>query len=661
MFSCGVIAVPALAAPPSAADFARAPSITNVSISPDGKHLAALTSPDGQTTTISIWQTDALNQRPVVLGSAKMRLLGVRFLKNDRLLVDAIQPYTDRSTKTHIKKQFITDLAGKDWKPLLAADGPQSSDEQLANSVRDAILIDALPADPRHVVVFDTRVGGEGDIYKVDVYSGSAQRLTRAIEETTQPVTDLSGEVRARVKVDYDSGKVYFGQWLKHPDTGKWEEHFRSYLKDRDIIEVLGFDSDPNIVYLTSTQGGDKTGIYTYDIRARKIVEPLFEHKLYDALDIVRSESPGDLGRIMGFAYGAERVKIYWIDEKLGGVDKGLRAALGIKAQAMDWTDPGTGARVKLSVPDHADARITDWSDQGLTLIEKSGPDQPAEYYLLAPDGKLALLGTSRPWIKPETLGSTRLVQYAARDGLIIPAILTAPPASFGAGPHPTLIVPHGGPWARDYMAWDVSGWTQYFASRGYAVLQPQFRGSRGWGQKLWRAGDSEWGQKMQDDKDDGAKWLIDQKIADPGRIAMFGYSYGGYAALAATIRPNGLYQCAIAGAGAGDLASLKRATFDNRFQREFQSPTIAGLDALARAREASIPVLVYHGDRDQIVELKQSKEFVEELKAAGKPYKFVEIADMGHKFETMTPPMIERQLVEVESFLNNDCGPGGL
>ncbi|PTT05301.1 alpha/beta hydrolase family protein, partial [Caulobacter sp. HMWF025] len=227
--------------------------------------------------------------------------------------------------------------------------------------------------------------------------------------------------------------------------------------------------------------------------------------------------------------------------------------------------------------------------------------------------------------------------------------------------PYPTLIEPHGGPWARDDLEWDPAGWVQYFASRGYAVLQPQFRGSEGWGQKLWRAGDGEWGQKMQDDKDDGVKWLMDRKVAAAGKVVMFGYSYGGYAALAAAIRPNGLYRCAISGAGAGDLASLKRATFDNRFQREFQNPTIRGLDALEQAREAKIPLFIYHGDRDQTVEVKQSRKFADALKAAGKPYRYLEIKDMGHQLVTMEPAMVETQLVEIEKYLNTECGTGGI
>lgn len=662
VLSLGALAASALAAPPSAADFARVPNIDDVSISPDGKHIVALTSSDGETPVISVWRTDALNQKPTVLGSGRMRFLSVGFLKNDRLLVNAVQTYTSGSTKEHATRQWVTDLQGEKWKPLLGEDGPLTENEAMINNLVDATLISRLPTDPQHVIVEDHRLATWGDIYKVNIYTGATERLARAVEDTYGSVTDLTGEVRARTRADYDGGKLYFATMVKHPDTGKWEEHFRDYAKDREPISVLGFDTDPNILFIRSTRGRDKAGIYAYDIRARKIVEPLFEHKLFEANGLVRSSSPADYGRILGFVYGAETDQVYWVDDKLGGLAKGLRNALGVKMQTVDWVDPGSGARAKITTPEGGDAQIIDWSDDlRYTIVQKTGPSQPGEFYLLTADSKLSLLGRARPWIEPQTLGTTRLIEYTARDGLVIPAFLTTPPTSAGAGPFPALILPHGGPWARDSMDWDISGWTQYFAARGYAVLQPQFRGSEGWGQRLWRAGDGEWGQKMQDDKDDGAKWLIAQKIAAPDRIAMFGYSYGGYAALAATIRPNGLYQCAISGAGAGDLASIKRATFDNRYQREFQNPTINGLDALAHAREASIPVLIYHGDRDQIVELKQSKAFADELKAAGKPYKFVEIKDMGHKYFTMTPPMIEEQLVMIERYLKTDCGPGGL
>src|SRR5262249_16760101 len=155
-------------------------------------------------------------------------------------------------------------------------------------------------------------------------------------------------------------------------------------------------------------------------------------------------------------------------------------------------------------------------------------------------------------------------------------------------------------PWGRDELDWDFSGWTQYFAARGYAVIQPQFRGSEGWGQKLWRAGDAEWGQKMQDDDVDAAKWMIAQGIAPPNGIPLPGYSYGGYTGFVAGIKPEGVFQCSIAGAGVAEIDDFRGETNQSQFEREFQRPTIAGFDPMAHAAEVSVPMLIYHGTRDR-------------------------------------------------------------
>lgn len=649
---------------PSAADFGRAPALDQVQISPDGKHIAALTSTDGQTIQVSVWNTDALDKPAQTLASApRTRYVGLGFLKNDRLLVNVIQTLTVGTVQTHLVKTYMTDFTGKQFKPLLPPKPGQSEREDFINAVNgDASLLDRLPLDPQNVLVVDNRVGGEGDIYRLNVYTGGTARVAGGSDKYSGEQTDLKGEVRARQSVDFDGGKIYFAQWIKHPDTGEWQEHFRWYAKDREPVEVLGFDTDPNIVFVKTSRGREKAGIFTYDIRAKKIGEPLFEHKLFEAGQVIRSRAAANDGKILGFSYAGERAaNVYWVDETLRSVDARLPTALGVKTVTVDWTDPGTGAKAKLAVPDGAAVRIIDFSDDlKSVLVEKSGPSLPASYFLLVGD-TMRPLGSSRPWIDVSKLGRTGLVEYTARDGLVIPAFLTRPPAAAGNGPFPTIILPHGGPWARDTLDWDPTGWTQYFAARGFVVLQPQFRGSEGWGQKLWRAGDGEWGQKMQDDLDDGVKWLVDQKLADPQRVAMFGYSYGGYAALAAAIRPNGLYQCTISGAGAGDLESIGKATFQDRFQREFQNPTIKGLDALAHAREAKIPVFIYHGDHDQTVELKQSKKFAAELDAAKLPHKFLEIKDMGHQFDKWPVGAGALQLTEIEKYLKTDCGPGGL
>ena len=657
-------------APPAAHDFARAPAIDSVTISPDGAHLAALSSPDGVNQDLLIWRTDALSAPPIRVRSTHMRFVAVQFLKNERLLVIAEQPLTIEGRPANLVKSLVTDLEGKSFAPLLPERSMTSDTEDSYDRLVPSTLIAALPEDPRHVLVEDHRLGSAGDIYSVDVYTMSAAKVANGSEKYFDYQADLKGQLRARQFSDFDNGKIYIAQQFLDPDTNRWIELFRWYAKDRAENQIVGFTRDPHVVLLASAQAGDKTGVDEYDVKQRKVIEPAFEHKLFEATGqvigvqarVIQSHAAADYGRVLGFSYLAETPRIYWLDPQLGALDQKVQQTLGASWARVDWIDPGTGLRA--TVPVEADAAVTfaAWSnDFKDILIEKSGPRTPSEYYLLA-DGKLALLGKARPWIDPAALGETSLVEYPARDGLMVPAFLTLPPKdAYGAGPYPTLIEPHGGPWARDEMGWDPTGWTQYFASHGYAVLQPQFRGSYGWGQKLWRAGDAEWGQKMQDDLDDGVKWLIAGGIAAPQRVAIFGYSYGGYAALAAAIRPNGLYQCAISGAGAGNLEEIVSDTYDNRYTREFQMPTVKGLNPLDHAAEIKIPVLIYHGDHDTTVDPEASRMFAAGAARSGHPVKLVEIKDMGHQLVFWTPAMAERQLDIVDDFLKTGCKAGGL
>ncbi|PVM85278.1 alpha/beta hydrolase family protein [Caulobacter radicis] len=638
---------------PSARELTRLPGLSDVVISPDGKRIAALISADGDEQVIGVWETEHIDRPPNLLSSKHMVFKGVEFIKNDRLAVVVQQLYTVGSYKGHLGKLFITDLKGEKWAPALPESRSRSEAEDFEKATNNPRILDTLPHDPRKILVIDDN----GDVYRADVYSGAAERIERGSERFGDLQTDAKGEIRAKSEIDFQDGKAFYAQWIKNPATGQFEEHFRSFLKDRNVFGIVGFSPDPNIVYVQGVRAGDKAGIYEYDIRTKAFLEPAFEHKMFDAEGVLEDSD----GNLLGFRYNDAAGSVYWTDPQLAAMTKGLRSALSIKLAPMDWVDPGSGQKARINVAEGVDVSVQAWSQKrDYAVVLKSGPKDPGEYYLLTKDGKLSLLGKARPWIKPETLGDTRLVQYAARDGLMIPAFLTTPPAAFGKGPFPTIVMPHGGPWARDHLGWDVAGWVQYFASRGYAVLQPQFRGSEGWGRKLWTAGDNEWGQKMQDDKDDGAKWLMDQKVADPNRTVMFGYSYGGYSALAATIRPNGLYQCAVSGAG-GSLADMKKVTAESRMMREYQRPFVGGLDAIQKAGEAKIPVFLYHGDRDTNVDIKDSRRFIAGLKAANKPYKWLEIKDMGHGYVTMTPAMMETQLVEIEKFFQNECKPGGL
>jgi dipeptidyl aminopeptidase/acylaminoacyl peptidase len=647
------------AEPPAARDFARYALIGDISISRDGKHIAGLVSPDGAKKVIAIWETANPDKAPTILGSAKMELMSVRFVKDDRLAVVAQQLWTYGSTKAHLQKIYITDLQGSKWTSALPENRGKTDYEELVQQTGNPSILSTLPNDPQHILVINTGANGAGDVYKVNLYDGTADRVTRGSDRFGGVEADHRGELRTRQNVDFDNGKVYVAQQIRDPQTGEWVEHFRSYAKDRNLMTVVGFSDDPNIIYVNVRRDSDKSGIYEYDIKQKKITEPAFEIKLFDADGPILD----DEGHLEGFNYSAETRRQYWTDPTLAAIAKNLPQALGIKTTSLQWTDPGGAAPAKFSYPDGAGAVITAWSkDKKYVIVEKSGPNLPPEYYLLTDGTKLTLLGKSRPQINGAVLGESRLVEYAARDGLLIPAFLHTPPKDvYGPGPYPAIVLPHGGPSARDELGWDVSGWTKYFTARGYVVIQPQFRGSEGWGSKLARAGDAQWGKTMQDDNDDAAKYLIEQKLAAPDRIALFGYSYGGYAAFVAAIRPNGLYQCSVAGAGVAEIKRFQGETYNDRFLREYQRPTIDGLDPLSNAKNASIPIFVYHGDRDQTVEVEESRRFVAALKAAGKPYKYLEIKDMGHQYNFMTPDMLETQLVEIEKYLKTDCGPGGL
>jgi dipeptidyl aminopeptidase/acylaminoacyl peptidase len=648
-----VVAKQAAPTPPSANDFSREPAITGVSISPDGKHIAAVASADGATRYIAIWQTENPSATPVRLSCGeRLTCMSVSFVKSDRIAVTVRQTYTRGDNKTHLFQLFTTDLEGKVWRNALG-----TTDQTAGPNAR---VVSTLPLDPRKILI---QIFDDGNFYKLDLYSGSRQKVFNGSDKFGGEQVDLNGEIRTRQSVDFENGKVYIATWIRDPKNDQWSEHFRYFAADREPVDIVGFTTDPNIIYISTNRGRDKTAIYEYDIVAKKILEPIFEIKLFDASGVIQSDAPGaDYGRLLAFQYDGENGREYWVDPKLGSLAKGLRQALGVTTTPVQWTDIASGEKAKYSTADGADVDMTSWSDDlKYVIVVKSGPRQPPEYYLLTDGGKLTLLGKSRPWLNTATLGDTRLVQYAARDGLMIPAFLTTPRKEiYGAGPYPTIILPHGGPWARDSMGWDGSGWVQYFAARGYVVLQPQYRGSQGWGQKLWRAGDAEWGQKMQDDKDDGAKWLIASGLAAPDRIAMHGYSYGGYAAMAAAVRPNGIYQCAVAGAGVASLEKF-REIVNSRILRELQRPTILGMSPFEEASKVSIPIFLYHGDRDVTVPISESERFVGALKSAGKTYKYLPIPDMGHQSNRWESGQVATVLTSVESYLTTECGPGGL
>ncbi|MBN9466369.1 alpha/beta fold hydrolase [Brevundimonas sp.] len=630
-------------------------------LSPDGKHLAALISPDGAQRIIAIWDTSDMAAAPYLIGSdPRSEPLRVSFIKNDRLFVTTQQlvDFTlgGSAERSFRSKTAVLDLRGNPVRMSLQFDGLTSEQQQF---VGVGGLVSSLPRDPQNIIVRDPV---RGDLYQLNLYTGRAERRERGSSRFSGDQADLNGEIRARSEFNFDNGAAYIAQWIKSPDTGEWAEHFRWYARDRQPVSIAGFSNDPNIIFVQSSVDRDHAAIYEYNIRERKMGEIAFAHPVFNAEGVIRSTSPADFGEVVGFSYQGEKGQVYWTDPVMEAAQTQFRQALGVHMRPLQWIDIATGRRVGLQVPEDADISMSAVSDdRKIFVVRKSGPMTPPEYYLVK-NGQVALLGRAYPELANAPLGPTSLIQYEARDGLTIPAFLTKPdPEVYGPGPYPTIITPHGGPWSRDNLDWDASAWTQYFAARGFAVLRPQFRGSEGWGQRLWRAGDREWGRKMQDDLDDGVRYLIAQGITIPDRVALHGYSYGGYTAMMAAVRPNGLYQCAAAGAGPATIDLFKKGTYGSRYLREFQNPTADGEDPLRRVNEVSIPIYLYSGDRDTTVVPAESRAFAAALERAGKPYKLNILPDMAHTLNTWTPANYAAILTTVEDFFKNDCGPGGL
>ncbi len=267
-------------------------------------------------------------------------------------------------------------------------------------------------------------------------------------------------------------------------------------------------------------------------------------------------------------------------------------------------------------------ARIasTDRSRENI-VVASGASDQRGSYYLYQTvSGNLALLGHANPTLKDMRFNPVSTIRYAARDGKQIEAVLTLPRLK-SAKALPLIVMPHGGPWARD--AEDFDRWAQPLAEQGYAVIQPNFRGSAGYGKAWESAADGSWGTAMQDDLLDAITALGARGIADPKRVCIMGWSYGGYAASRAAQRDGEHYRCAISGAGVHDLPDM--VTYDRGYLGEFGAKYIGAAGRLPEisparhAKQFSIPILIVHGKVDQRVPVRQSRNLVKALKSAGK------------------------------------------
>ncbi|MEL7041333.1 MAG: prolyl oligopeptidase family serine peptidase [Pseudomonadota bacterium] len=640
-------------------DLARLPAMQSVSVSADGDHMFALIGPttgdDQDRAVLASWDLNDLTKPPVLSApDGDTEYIFVSGLKNGYSFTALRQPFTGRlagcaegkeigSTRTWLVKTFIANPTFSDFdEPFLKTTGTRgvaASRETCARMEARGGIVTTLPLDPDHVVISRFRVSDfDSEFVKLNLKTGETDTLYTNIDSDSDVYVDpYDAEIMSAVDLDEIGTKFIERLLLRDKKGGQLEEHplFEVDSSTRQEVDVLHWDNEAGMyLILTNKFSDDRKEIYAYDPVAKTLSEDsVFAHPEFDASGVMTSQRASDFGRVLGFNYLADVGRTEWVDQELGGLVLGVEALF--EGQIVNG----------LYVSD----------DRSKIVFQVEQSNQPIKYFMIK-DRQLQQIGAARPWINPDHIGKTELVYYKTRDGKDIPALLT-PRAGWSEGDDPgkAVVLPHGGPWARDFGGWDSSGWVAFLTSRGFTVLQPQYRGSTDWGLQLWKAGDGQYGYKAQDDKDDGAEWLVDQGYADAGQIAMFGYSYGGYAAMTAATRSNSPYQCAIAGAGYGESDKINVYVDDSRFGRLVFADAISGRDVIRDVERSEIPILVYHGDRDVRVPDTYGRDFYRAVRRHTNA-KYVNIPDMPHSLP-WTPDQHRLSLGAIERFLDNECG----
>jgi dienelactone hydrolase len=406
----------------------------------------------------------------------------------------------------------------------------------------------------------------------------------------------------------------------------------------------LRYSKDNSRIYMSTNKGDgiDLERLTLFDPATGK--EDVVESDPLNRVDFGGPIFSDKTDELLGTTYADERTRIYWRDKTYEADYKWLEKKL----------------------PNREIALASSTSDERLYLIAASSDTEPGERYLFDRQKKtLTFQYRVRERIPREALASMQAVKYPSSDGLVIPAFLTLPKGVPAKG-LPALVFPHGGPWARD--AWGYNGYAQFLANRGYAVLQPNFRGSTGYGKKFINAGNNEWGQKMQDDLTWGAKWLAAQGIADPKRIGIMGGSYGGYATLAGVAFTPDVYAAGVSIVGPSNLITLldsippywesgrkifhvrmgDPSTPEGKAQLERQSP-------LNSAQAIKTPLLVVQGANDPRVKRAESDQIVVALRDRGFPVEYIVAPDEGHGFQRPVNNMA--MFATCEKFLSKHLG----
>jgi len=476
-----------------------------------------------------------------------------------------------------------------------------------------AFIMDRLPDNPKKVLIsvtkWSTGFSSHVEACLLDVYSGRQTKKIIAATPNAQLVADQNGQIRFSFHTDDDQNFIIHSR----DPGGDWTEFSTTAYGDAQTTPIALLDDGSLLMRHSPDEG--PYGIYRMNSESGALDE-VYRHEYVDA------NASGDSN---GIPFG-----VYTTPGK-------------IEFTPLQADHPWTKAVMGLQdvFPDGSPQITSATADDRLMIIHIRQDTKTPEYFLLdTQKNQLHKLFDSRPWVDDSKLAAMNPIKLTARDGVELHGYLTLPVGSDGKN-EPLIIVPHGGPHGpRD--SWGYQGFEGFISAGGYAMLQVNFRGSGGYGPKFERMGHGEWATTMQDDLTDSVNWAIENGIADPDRICIFGWSYGGFAAVMSIAKEPDLYQCAVAGAGVYDQdIQYEEADFatETRWGKKYIDTVIG--PTLEDRRLASptnfvdqikTPLLLIHGQEDQRVPIEHSWALQKAMRDAGKPEpRLVELRDEAH------------------------------
>lgn len=578
-------------------DFFRNSERSGFQISPDGRHISFV-APYKDRMNLFVRPTDG-GEELQITAETERSIAGYMWADNERLL-------------------FMKDTGGDENYRLYGVnlDGTDLRCYTDFPDVRTSI-IDDLEDVPHQILIGMNRRNPEVfDPYRLDLQTGELTQLAENPGNWQGWMTDHNGCLRAVTAiVDGVNTQILY----RDNDT----EEFRPVLTTnfKEEVSFLDFTADNRMVYAATNLGRDKIALVLMDPATCREQELLFEHSKYDVAGISYSRRRGKL--LAAFCSGHKDPVRHYFDSE----EEALRG------------------RIKAHFPNHkVGVADTDRAEENLLLYVGSDRTRGAYYYYNVQEDQPRLLAETAPWLREEDLIEMHPVCYTTRDGLEIEAYLSLP---HGYTPDtakdlPTIINPHGGPWARD--KWGFSSETQFLCNRGYAVFQMNFRGSTGYGRRFLEAGYKQWGRAMQDDITDGVEWLKARGISDPKRIAIYGGSYGGYATLAGVTYTPNLYACAIDYVGVSNLLTFMQTIppywkpMLEMMYEQVGDPVRDRemLEACSPALHADrivAPLFIAQGANDPRVNKAESDQMVAALRARGVEVEYMVKEDEGHGF----------------------------